>query len=87
MKPLLRRVANLEARRAASGPSRVVLRFIDTDGRPRQPEPEVDENTTVITVHFVDSPPREDAVPDTRFPPANRDADVYDPSLVPISYR
>jgi hypothetical protein len=23
---------------------------------PRQPEPEIDENTTVVTVHFVDSP-------------------------------
>ena len=51
-----KRLAKLEARRAASHPPRVVVRFIDTDGAPRQPEPEIDENTTVVTVHFVDSP-------------------------------
>jgi hypothetical protein len=58
MRSILRRVSKLEAIRPPAGPPRVVVRYEGKDCEdpddPKEPEGEIDENTVVITVRYVD---------------------------------
>jgi len=52
MRNLCRRVSALEARRALTFPQRVVVRYEGEE--PEQPEGDIDENTLVVVVKYVE---------------------------------
>jgi hypothetical protein len=54
MTNLRRRVLALEERRSLTFPQRVVVRYGGEE--PEQPEGEIDENTLVVHVEYVDAP-------------------------------
>ena len=54
MRSLERRLSKLEARRSLSFPQRIVVRYPGDE--PYRPEPEIDGNTLLVIVEYVEAP-------------------------------
>jgi hypothetical protein len=61
MRNLARRLAKLETFRKPSGPPRLVVQYEGcAEEDPEEPEADIDENTVVVVVQYVDMPRLED---------------------------